>query len=57
MSDKMTDIELVEAVRKKWPGSKFAENLTNDLLNGVNYKVCRAILEAVLKARRGECKA
>jgi len=47
----MTDAELVEAVGKKWPGSKFAENLTNDLLNGVNYKVCRAVLEAALKAR------
>lgn len=52
----MTDAELAEAVRKKWPGSKFAENVSNDLLNGVNCKVCRAVLEAALKTRRENVK-
>ena len=48
----MTDAELVEAVKAKWPGSKFAENVSRDLLNGVNQKVCRETLEAALMARR-----
>ena len=51
MSDKMTDGELVEAVKKQWPGSIFVENVSNDLLNKINYKECRAILEAILKAK------
>ena len=46
----MTDAELVEAVKAKWPGSKFAENVSRDLLNGVNQKVCRETLEAALMA-------
>lgn len=56
MTDKLPDAELAEAVEKQWPGSRFIENVSNDLLNGVNYKVCRAVLEAALKARRENVK-
>lgn len=49
---KMTDAELVEEARQKWPGSKFIENVIKDLLDGVNSTVTRDVLESLLNEKK-----